>query len=89
MQTVVTRPKRRKKEQTEEVPDLYRDAGLFKISVTYLPDLKDPKSAFVSIQTYDGVIIDSFEVPPDRGHAVLHHPVMHSDMLHKHLRKES
>lgn len=67
--------------QLADPADLYREEGGFTVSVIFLPDLKKPKEAQVSVKTRDGAKIDNFKVPADKAWEAFNHTTQFSEKL--------
>lgn len=63
-------------------PDITRDIGGFKISCTFKPSLRQPRSATVTVETACGTVtLDTLEVEPSRALEVFRHTCVYSAPL--------
>ena len=67
--------------QLAEPSDLFRNGGGFTVSVIFAPDMKNPKTAHITVKTGDGAKIDTFKVPADKAWDAFHHTTQYSEKL--------
>ncbi len=71
--------------QLAEPADLFRNGGGFTVSAIFVPDLKKPKEAHITIKTGDGAKIDDFKVPTNKALDAFNHTTQYSEKLLKFL----